>query len=170
MHNKSTHTHARFPASVLRQCRRPQAIAEITGSAAYPDITGTVQFFATDAGVVVYAAIEGLPAAQDACHGRIFGFHIHEGTACSGSADDSFADAMSHYNPSHCAHPYHAGDLPPLFGCGDLALSLFLTDRFTVREVTGKAIIIHESPDDFTSQPSGNSGTKIACGIIEKAF
>ena len=46
------------------------------------------------------------------------------------------------------------------------AFSAFLTDTFTVKEVLGRAIIIHSKPDDFTSQPAGNSGEKIACGII----
>ncbi len=49
------------------------------------------------------------------CGQRIFGFHIHEGTRCSGTSVDHFADAGSHYNPSNCPHPMHAGDLPPLF-------------------------------------------------------
>lgn len=42
-----------------------------------------------------------------------------------------------------------------------------LIDKFKIRDIIGKVIIIHSSPDDFTSQPSGNSGIKIACGIIE---
>lgn len=44
----------------------------------------------------------------------------------------------------------------------------FLTDRITLKEVIGKAVVIHSMPDDFTSQPSGNSGEKIACGIIKR--
>jgi Cu-Zn family superoxide dismutase len=42
----------------------------------------------------------------------------------------------------------------------------FLTNRFTLDEIIGRVIIIHDKPDDFTSQPSGNSGNKIACGKI----
>ena len=76
---------------------------------------------------------------------------------------------MKHYNPHGCDHPYHAGDLPPLFETSGLALSAFLTDRFTVDEVIGRTVIIHDQPDDFTTQPSGNSGTKIACGVIRRA-
>lgn len=144
--------------SVLKSV--PQAVAFLTGSDGYPSITGEVRFYRTRAGVVVYAQFEGLP------EGRIFGFHIHEGTVCSGNETDPFADARSHYNPGNHPHPSHAGDLPPLFSCHGLALSLFLTDRFTVDEVMGKAMILHDRPDDFTTQPSGNSGAKIACGII----
>ena len=53
-----------------------------------------------------------------------------------------------------------------MLGC--LAFLAFITDRFTANEVIGKTVIIHDSPDDFTTQPSGNAGNKIACGIISK--
>lgn len=43
----------------------------------------------------------------------------------------------------------------------------FLTNKFTLQDVIGKVVIIHSMPDDFTTQPSGNSGEKIACGKIE---
>jgi len=64
------------------------------------------------------------------------------------------------------AHPHHAGDLPPLFGNNGYALSMFLTTRFSVSEIIGRTVILHSAPDDFTSQPAGNSGVKIACGVI----
>ena len=81
-----------------------------------------------------------------------------------------FSDSISMREPAAggCEHPNHAGDLPPLFGNNGFALSLFLTNRFTVDEVIGRTIIIHDHPDDFTTQPSGNSGTKIACGVIRR--
>lgn len=81
---------------------------------------------------------------------------------------DPFSNAMAHYNPENCPHPYHAGDMPPLFGNQGYAFLMFLTDRFMVRNVIGKTVIIHDNPDDFTTQPSGNSGAKIACGVIQK--
>lgn len=152
--------------SVLKSV--PQAVAFLAGGEEYPNIEGEVRFYRTPAGVVVYAQMEGLPKAEASCEERIFGFHIHEGTVCSGDKADPFADARGHYNPDLCPHPSHAGDLPPLFGCHGLALSVFLTDRFTVDEVLGKALILHDQPDDFVSQPSGNAGKKIACGIIQR--
>lgn len=60
--------------------------------------------------------------------------------------------------------------MPSLFENKGYAYMTFLTDRFKLKDVIGKAIIIHSMPDDFTSQPSGNSGEKIACGIINKVF
>ena len=87
-------------------------------------------------------------------------------TETTGNEDDPFADAKTHYNPKSCPHPYHAGDLPPLFSANGYAYSAVLTDRFTVDEIIGKTVVIHSSPDDFTTQPSGNAGRKIACGVI----
>lgn len=147
----------------------PQAAASMVGSGSCPDLSGTVRFYQTHAGVIVWAEIRGLPLPEHPCQERIFGFHIHKGTDCGGNMDAAFADAMSHYDPGGCEHPYHAGDLPPLFGNNGFALSLFLTDRFSVNEVIGRTVIIHDHPDDFTTQPSGKSGTKIACGVIRGA-
>lgn len=152
--------------SVLRG--RPQAAASIAGSVDHPGISGTVRLYQTHAGVVVLAEVSGLPRSDRPCQERIFGFHIHEGSDCGGSMGGPFSDAMAHYDPGRCEHPHHAGDLPPLFGNDGLALSLFLTDRFSADEVIGKTVIIHDHPDDFTTQPSGNSGTKIACGVIRR--
>ena len=167
MNQPSLYSHFRnrlFP--ILRG--RPQAAAAITGSESCPDLSGSVRFYQANRGVIVYAEISGLPQADPPCQGRFFGFHIHAGTNCGGSMDDPFADAMSHYDPNGCGHPHHAGDLPPLLGNNGLALCAFLTDRFSIDEVIGRTIIIHDHHDDFTTQPSGNSGVKIACGVIQR--
>ena len=145
--------------------RRADGFAQIRGSAAYPDIRGMVLFYAVRGGVLVRAEITGL-SKGGACESPIFAFHIHGGV-CSGNADDPFADAGMHYNPGNCPHPYHAGDLPPLFGANGNALLVCLTDRFGMDEIYGKTVIIHAKPDDFTTQPSGNAGEKIACGVIQ---
>ena len=102
------------------------------------------------------------------CGQRIFGFHIHEGTRCSGTSVDHFADAGSHYNPSNCPHPMHAGDLPPLFVNNGRAWFATITPQFTVSDVIGHTVIVHSDPDDFHTRPSGNSGEKIACGMIKR--
>lgn len=142
-------------------CKKPQAYAEIKGSKDYKDILGMVKFYQTANGALVYTVIAGLPEGNS-----FHGFHIHEGEKCRGNSDDPFADAKSHYNPNYTEHPNHAGDLPPLMNNNGFALSIFITDRFTVKDVIGKTMIIHEKADDFTTQPSGNSGKKIACGKI----
>lgn len=144
------------------------AAACVKGSSEYSCIRGNVQFYQLCGCVLVKAEIEGLPMGEKPCCEPVFAFHIHEGTECSGNTNDPFADAKSHYNPSDCHHPYHAGDMPPLFGMNGSALLIFATDRFKLEEVLGKAVIIHKMSDDFHTQPSGNAGIKIACGIIKK--
>ncbi len=145
---------------------RPQAIAVLRGSEQYLGIYGNVRFYRVGIGVMVAAQVSGLPSYNDRCQNPVFGFHIHEGESCTGNIDDPFADAGNHYNPYDCPHPYHAGDMPPLFAADGTAFSAFLTNRFSLREIIGKTVIIHSMPDDFTTQPGGNSGEKIACGKI----
>lgn len=142
-------------------CQNPQAYAEMKGSENYKNISGIAKFYQTANGTLVYAVITGLPDKTG-----FHGFHIHGGEECSGNSDAPFANAKSHYNPNNSPHPNHAGDLPPLINNNGFALSIFISDRFTVEEIINKTVIIHEKPDDFTTQPSGNSGEKIACGKI----
>ncbi len=156
--------HFRYLESVLH--RRANAVAWINGSGKYPDIHGRVLFYQLRYGVIVCVEVIGLPQSTGMCDSPIFAFHIHSGNLCEGNEQDPFAEAKTHYNPKNCPHPYHAGDLPPLFGADGKAFSMFLTDRFSVREIIEKTVIIHLSPDDFTTQPSGNAGEKIACGVI----
>ena len=141
--------------------KKAQAI--VSGSKDYRSVKGKVTFVQKKDGVHISADVYGLP---DDGGSTFFGFHIHEGRACSGNGVDPFADAKMHYNPAALDHPCHAGDLPPLISTGGRAKMSFITDRFKLSEVIGRAIVIHSMPDDFTTQPSGNSGKKIACGII----
>lgn len=153
-------------AFAYRLCRRPDACACIKGGSDHSDLTGSVRFYQTAQGVLIAAELHGLPDTTAPARSGVFGFHIHSGKACTGTDSDPFADAKMHYNPDKLDHPYHAGDLPPLFSsCGN-ALSIFLTNRFSLAEVMGRTVVIHSKPDDFTTQPSGNSGEKIACGRI----
>lgn len=76
------------------------------------------------------------------------------GTSCTGNAEDEFANAMSHYNPTSCPHPYHIGDLPPLIENDGFAYMSVLLGKINLTDIIGKVIIIHDMPDDFTSQPS----------------
>ena len=144
----------------------PAATAFIKGSEKYPKIRGLVTFYNTVGGIIVRSEISGLPQSTDLCKTPIFAFHIHSGNYCKKNHNEAFSSASGHYNPNNCPHPYHAGDMPPLFGVKGKSFSAFLTDRFTIREILNKTVIIHASPDDFTSQPAGNAGERIACGII----
>lgn len=140
------------------------AIAVMTGSAAYPQIRGTVRFRQTLGGVIVNADITGLPQTATGFHG----FHLHAGN-CGGAPTptEPFPQADGHFNPGNLPHPRHAGDFPPLLATNRGTAQLtFLTDRFTVFAAMGHAVIIHLNPDDFTTQPSGNSGPMIACGLV----
>jgi Cu-Zn family superoxide dismutase len=141
------------------------AIAHIKGGEEYPGISGNVKFYQNIEGTMVEASIFGLP--QDNKEGSgIFAMHIHSGESCGGN---NFADADGHYNPGGKPHPYHAGDLPPLFETQGHAFMVVLTGRFSAAEIIGRTVIIHRNVDDFTSQPSGNGGLMIACGTIEGA-
>lgn len=147
-----------------RLTHRANAWAAVRGGKDYPNLLGTVKFFQTQAGVLVMAEIWGLPPSGDGS--GVFAFHIHEGESCTGNETDEFADTRTHLNPSDAPHPQHMGDLPPLFSNRGYAWSAFLTSRFTIRDILNRTVVIHSAPDDFTTQPSGNSGVKIACGVI----
>ncbi len=139
----------------------PNAIAIIRGSVAYPHLQGQVRFYQRQNCVLIEANVQGLPANETG----FFGFHIHAGEACTGA---DFADTGSHYNPDETPHPIHAGDLPPLLSCHGGAYLAVATGRFHVAEIIGRTVVIHDGADDFTTQPAGNAGTKIACGVIRK--
>ena len=147
-----------------RNMMQQTARAEVHGIKGHESIHGTVIFKQIQGGVLVTAQIYGLPNKPE--KDRVFAFHIHAGKSCTGNSTDPLADALGHYNPADTEHPYHAGDMPPLFGNNGYAYMTFFTNRFTVREIIGRVVIIHDMPDDFKTQPSGDSGMKIACGKI----
>lgn len=158
----------RWPNIVALIHRRPDAYAIIAGNNSYPEIIGAVRFFYSAYGTLVLTEVRGLPPSTGFGSSPIFAMHIHEGGSCTGDIADPFSDAGTHYNPRGCPHPYHAGDLPPIFNANGYAFGATLTDRFTIDEIIGRTVIIHSLPDDFTTQPSGNAGSKIVCGEIVK--
>lgn len=140
----------------------PQALARVYGSHRYPDLKGTVRFYQTPyEGILITAEFYHLPS-ESCGSSSFYGFHIHENGDCS----DDFANTGSHYNPLHQPHPEHAGDLPPLLSSNGYAFMTVYAEQLTIPQIIGKSVIVHEQPDDFTTQPSGNSGNKIACGVI----
>ena len=146
----------------MRYCTKmPDAVAQITGGVDAPRLSGCIQFYQESGCVLIMAKISGLPESETG----FFGFHIHHGNTCAGA---DFFGTGSHYNPAERAHPEHAGDLPPLLRCNGSACLSIRTDRFSVKEIIGRTVVIHSEPDDFHSQPAGNAGNKIACGVIHK--
>lgn len=145
----------------MKQAKCPEAVARICGGANFSTVRGRIQFFQRSDGVLVEAEVWGLPRTQTV----FFAFHIHEGGSCSG---DGFPNTGGHFNPGGGKHPCHAGDLPPLLGDSGRGYMKVLTTRFRVEEIIGRTVILHTAPDDFHSQPSGNAGEKIACGVIRR--
>lgn len=128
------------------------AKANIRGGKKYPNINGEIFFKETKLGVLVTVKINGLPTSNNSCKGRFFGFHIHEGTSCTGNIEAEFLNSKSHYNPNNCHHPFHSGDLPPLIENNVFSYMSVLINKFKIEEILGKVAIIHELPDDFTTR------------------
>ncbi|MBQ8249910.1 MAG: superoxide dismutase family protein [Clostridia bacterium] len=145
-----------------RSPSRPDAVAYISGGHDAPHLFGEVRFYQNPTNVLITADISNLPKNSET---GFFAFHIHEGESCGG---DDFANTGSHYNPNMTPHPNHAGDLPPLLFCNGGAYLSVKTDRFRVADIIGRTVVIHSDADDFVSQPAGNAGKKIACGVIRR--
>lgn len=130
--------------------------------------TGTVVFVQKGSDIEVTAHVAGLtPGAH--------GFHIHEKGDCS--APDGMS-AGGHFNPGGQPHghphkgPHHAGDMPMLetdgYGNARLVAVLPGLTLAGANGIVGKGVIVHAAPDDFKTQPTGNSGARMACGVIVK--
>ena len=140
----------------------PTARALLRGDPSHPQLIGEVLFSPYGRGTLVVARLLGLPKPG------FLGFHIHEKGDCSTGGDVAFSGAGGHYDPHGVPHPWHAGDLPPILSLADgTALMAVYTDRFTPSDVIGRSVVVHDLPDDLHSQPAGNSGMRIACGLIE---
>ena len=145
--------------------RTKSAVATLTPSAT-SGVTGIVVFSGGSTSVDVHVTASGLQP------GSIHAFHVHENGTCA-SAD--FMTAGGHFNPTQKPHgpqdkPHHAGDMPSLLADP----SGKIDTRFTLEGVTvggtdgfvGHAVILHAVADDYDAQPTGNSGARIACGVI----
>ncbi len=142
----------------------PDATAWIRGNAQNPQLSGVVRFYSTPyAGVLVEAEVFGLPDNATQFSSNFYGMHIHENGDCTRPFDKT----GDHYNPTKAEHPHHAGDLIQLMSNQGYAWLAFYDKRFMISEIIGRSVIIHKMPDDFMSQPSGNAGEKIGCGIIQ---
>lgn len=141
---------------------KPASFAYVMGN----DISGTVCFYPYKKGTIIIYEIEGLPKSSKNNAG-IFGFHIHEGSTCINDTKVSYEKTKNHFNPDQSLHPYHLGDLPPIFASKGMAWGIIYIDKFKPQDIVNRTIVIHALPDDLTTQPSGNSGEKIACGEIK---
>mgnify|MGYP003878994871 CR=1 FL=1 len=151
------------------------AYAKIYGSSLAPNIYGNIFFDDVPGGTEVYVELWGLPEYKPAKGdmGPIgpFGFHIHEYGLCEiTNPEDPFLSAGGHYNPTNQPHGNHAGDFPVIFSNNGYARMCFFTDKFKPKDIIGKSVIIHQNPDDYRTQPTGDSGKRIACGIIYRLF
>jgi Cu-Zn family superoxide dismutase len=134
-------------------------------------VKGTVTFEQVGDKVRVSANLSGLK--PDSEHG----FHVHEKGDCSSGDGMS---AGGHFNPTGKAHgnpaagEHHGGDMPTLEAdaSGDATLDVTL-DTITLGDKTnsiiGRAVIVHKDADDYKTQPTGNSGARVACGVIAAA-
>ena len=134
-------------------------------------VSGTVRFVPNgDGSVRVIGTVQGLSANTE------HGFHIHDKGDCS-SGDG--LSAGGHFNPTQQKHgkfdqaAHHTGDLPSLRSdaAGNARIdyvsrSIALDGGAT--SVVGRGLIVHKDPDDYTSQPTGNSGARLACAVIER--
>src|SRR5215212_6803889 len=125
--------------------------------------------------VHVELQVTGMPAGPH-------GIHFHMTGQCDGSSATPFATAGSHFNPLGRQHGLdnpagpHAGDAPNFTVNADgTGKASFTTDRVSLTEGStslfdddGSAIVIHASADDQTSQPAGNSGARIVCGVVRR--
>ena len=140
---------------------KPEARALVRGDAAHASLMGEVLFYPWLSGTLVLIRATGLPGSG------FLGFHIHTTGDCCTGGDVPFHCAGGHFDPTGAMHPNHAGDLPVLLSAGGNALMLVYTDRFRPADVVDRAVILHDMPDDYRSQPAGDSGGRIGCGAIE---
>lgn len=146
---------------------KPDAYAKMKGGPLAPCIRGTIYLYQLEEGVYIKAYITGIPSNNNQ-DSSFHGFHIHEIGDCSiGESNSPFMAAKSHYNPTKVEHPMHSGDLPPILAANGVGILSIFTNRFNVEEIIGKSFILHGGYDDFTTQPAGNAGPRLACGVIK---
>jgi Cu-Zn family superoxide dismutase len=135
---------------------------------------GLATFTEGSDGVTVKLLIEGLTPGEH-------GWHLHEHGVCDPSGPEPFASAGGHWNPTHEEHGaptaphHHVGDFGNFTATADGKAEAEITTKdftlsgegpTTVFDADGTSLIIHAGRDDLTSQPSGNSGPRFACGVV----
>jgi len=135
-------------------------------------VSGKLNMMPMDDGVHITGQVGGLGA------GQTHAIHVHETGDCS-AADAS--SAGGHFNPTGSEHGragtpvHHAGDMDNIVanaeGVADINIHLagVSLGGGAANDIAGRAVIVHAAPDDYTSQPAGNAGARVACGIITPA-
>lgn len=144
----------------------PTKAIAVLSAASGSSVAGTVTFTKSSEGVNVLAEISGLKPGQH-------GFHVHEFGDCS--AKDA-TSAGGHYNPTndphagHDAEKRHIGDLGNIEADASGKARLELKDKVLKlsgeNSIIGYAVIVHEKADDLKTQPTGDAGGRVACGVV----
>jgi len=167
------HSAAAKPAAKPMGAASKSAMAKLQGDPGNTAFSGSITFSpAPDGGVHVVADVKGVPPGKH-------GLHLHANGECvhGDEAGKHFSSAGGHFNPANVAHacpptdPRHAGDFGNIdvdaSGNGHLDLvSKDISVAAGANSVIGKAVILHAGGDDCTTQPTGNSGDRLACGVI----
>lgn len=143
----------------------PKAEAQLAPTAGNA-VRGVVSFSPVGDKMIVVADVSGLSPGPH-------GFHVHDKGDCS-AADGS--SAGGHFNPGGRMHgspehaEHHAGDLPQLNAGADGKVRVTVySDSLAIagaNSIVGRSVVIHAGADDFRTQPAGNSGARVACGVI----
>jgi Cu-Zn family superoxide dismutase len=147
----------------------PQAVADLQPTKGNAT-KGTATFTQVGDKVRVHAVVTGLQPGME------HGFHVHEVGDCSSGDGMS---AKGHFNPYGRPHAHfstperHAGDMPSLKadanGRAELTIELdVLSVAAGPTSVVGRGLIVHAQPDDYRTQPTGNAGARLACGVIRR--
>ena len=150
----------------MANAQEPTKAIAVLHSTAGSSVAGSVTFTKSGDEIKVVADITGLTPGKH-------GFHIHEFGDCSSSDGSS---AGGHFNPMHKAHgapdaaDRHAGDLGNIEADASGKAHLEWSDKVMklsgADSIIGHAVIVHEKADDLKTQPTGNAGGRLACGVI----
>ncbi|MEA2562066.1 MAG: superoxide dismutase, Cu-Zn family [Acidobacteriota bacterium] len=159
------------PASAPMETPAADAAAmtvTLAGAPTDTDFTGRVEVTPEGSGVRIVADVAGVD--KDGKHG----IHVHENGMCDheGEGGKPFTSAGGHFNPAGTEHacpptdPRHAGDLGNIEVSGGIGHMELSVPNLTADQLNGKAIILHAGEDDCKTQPTGNSGDRLACGVV----